>query len=327
MKFERFEIAAKDVDHLQAFVASRRDDSYVRDRLAKNVEGPPPSFDREQFWRILLGCLLTSQQRSTAGAPVDRFLELEPFPLTLALCGRDVEQIVGSTLKAFGGIRMHPTIARRAHANHTWLAQGGWAAIQSQFESLAKQRSRQAEAADKAMERNAARLADQLAGIGPKQSRNLWQWLGLTRFEIPLDSRVCTWVNQHLSISVEIGKLVDDRYYEMVLDHVQALCHEAGVLPSIFDAAAFDYGEEKKPESKGQAMSKGTTIPGYKNANGQITIRNTGIPGTDHLQSVYHIVCSGCGNNYGVNGSDIHDRKCPKCQGGMPGLPLVAAQA
>jgi hypothetical protein len=33
----------------------------------------------------------------------------------------------------------------------------------------------------------------------------------------------------------------------------------------------------------------------------------------------------GNGDVYGVNGSDIHDRQCPSCQGGETGLPLERA--
>jgi predicted Zn-ribbon and HTH transcriptional regulator len=43
---------------------------------------------------------------------------------------------------------------------------------------------------------------------------------------------------------------------------------------------------------------------------------------TDHNQFVYQLACSKCGHNYGANGSDIHSRRCPKCDGGLPGLPL-----
>ena len=60
--------------------------------------------------------------------------------------------------------------------------------------------------------------------------------------------------------------------------------------------------------------------PGYENRNGQITIRATGLVGTDHGQYVYVLRCL-CGNEYGANGSDIHIRRCPVCQGGRPGLP------
>ena len=63
-----------------------------------------------------------------------------------------------------------------------------------------------------------------------------------------------------------------------------------------------------------------TTAIGYVNRNSQVVIRNTGLPGTDHGQTVYQIACSLCGRVYGANGSDIFERKCPRCQNGKPGL-------
>lgn len=68
--------------------------------------------------------------------------------------------------------------------------------------------------------------------------------------------------------------------------------------------------------------SKGTTEIGYVNPNGRVTIRDTGLPGTDKYQRIYQLACSICGYNYGANGADIHERKCPKCQGGSLGLKI-----
>jgi hypothetical protein len=64
-----------------------------------------------------------------------------------------------------------------------------------------------------------------------------------------------------------------------------------------------------------------TTRPGYRNRNGQVNLRPTGLPGNDHLQYIYVLRCDSCGHEYGANGSDIFQRKCPACQGGKPGLP------
>jgi PHP family Zn ribbon phosphoesterase len=68
--------------------------------------------------------------------------------------------------------------------------------------------------------------------------------------------------------------------------------------------------------------SSDTTAIGFRNKNGQLVVRNTGKPGTDHLQYIYQLACSKCGHNYGANGADIHERKCPACQGGAPGFTL-----
>jgi hypothetical protein len=67
--------------------------------------------------------------------------------------------------------------------------------------------------------------------------------------------------------------------------------------------------------------SKRTTEPGYVNRNGQIVLRTTGLQGTDHGQTVYVLRCPDCAKEYGANGSDIFQRRCPYHQGGKPGLP------
>ena len=59
---------------------------------------------------------------------------------------------------------------------------------------------------------------------------------------------------------------------------------------------------------------------GYINPNGQRCHGHRGVPGTDHGQYSYRVECTSCANVYGANGSDVHERKCPKCQGGAPGL-------
>ena len=65
---------------------------------------------------------------------------------------------------------------------------------------------------------------------------------------------------------------------------------------------------------------KRTTEPGYVNKNGQTVLRRTSITGNDHNQFVYVLRCSACRHEYGANGSDVWQRKCPECGDGAPGL-------
>ncbi len=69
-----------------------------------------------------------------------------------------------------------------------------------------------------------------------------------------------------------------------------------------------------------QSSSGKTTNVGYVNRNGQENLGCTGEPGTDHCQKVYILRCRKCGTEYGANGSDIFQRKCPHCQSGRPGI-------
>ena len=65
-------------------------------------------------------------------------------------------------------------------------------------------------------------------------------------------------------------------------------------------------------------MSKGTTSLGYINRKKQKNVGKTNQPGNDHGQTIYKMECLCCGCYYGANGSDIWQRKCPKCQDGQP---------
>ena len=65
-----------------------------------------------------------------------------------------------------------------------------------------------------------------------------------------------------------------------------------------------------------------TTQIGYVNRNNQKNLGTRGMAGTDHGQLVYKLKCqeANCGHIYGANGTDVFQRKCPRCQGGAAGL-------
>lgn len=78
----------------------------------------------------------------------------------------------------------------------------------------------------------------------------------------------------------------------------------------------------EKPGPLRTSQKGKSTIPGYVNRNRQMVIRKTDQPGTDHLNYVYELRCGDCKLRYGANGSEIYQRKCPRCQGGEPGLDV-----
>lgn len=61
-----------------------------------------------------------------------------------------------------------------------------------------------------------------------------------------------------------------------------------------------------------------STEVGYINKNRQKNLGKTDKPGTDNNQYLYEMECLECGHGYYANGTDIWQRKCPKCQGGKP---------
>ena len=90
-------------------------------------------------------------------------------------------------------------------------------------------------------ERQAADFIDEsFYGFGPKQSRNLLQSLGLTRHEIPIDSRIVKWLNGFgFPLMLSATALADRNYYCFVMDGIQEICRACEVMPCVLDAAVF----------------------------------------------------------------------------------------
>ena len=67
-----------------------------------------------------------------------------------------------------------------------------------------------------------------------------------------------------------------------------------------------------------------TTQIGYVNRNKQRCEGTRGVAGTARGQVAYKMVCllPRCGHVYGANGADVFERKCPRHQGGRPGIPF-----
>jgi len=235
------EIKKRDVTAVQELVREKKE--AVLSRCKENVIGRGTPYSQSRFWYVSLDCLLTTQQRAAPGYPVPRFLSLDPFPLALQHCrNSNVNTLVRRTLKAFGGIRFYTNIADFAHHNLEWLEREGWTEIKRQYEVLARQRDKTPLLSHSAAEKAAGQFVDDhLKGFGPKQARNLWQLLALTRYQIPLDSRVSKWINKNLSFEVDAGRLISASYYESVHSRIAEICYEADVLPCLFDAAAFNY--------------------------------------------------------------------------------------
>jgi hypothetical protein len=77
-----------------------------------------------------------------------------------------------------------------------------------------------------------------------------------------------------------------------------------------------------QPNSEWRSGEGASVQIGSVNRHGQICTGHRGVPGTDHLQRSYRTECGHCGLVYGANGSDMHERRCPACQGGAQGIPF-----
>ena len=228
--------SASDIIRLQRFIAEAQREPFVQARARRNLAPTKREVSRPAFWHALVGALLTTQQKSGPESAVARFMRARPFPLAYPLCFSQlkVDMFVTRTLSAFGGIRRSTRIGEELAANLTMLEDGLWREVLNRLNSLRPLAPQQKEM------QAAEFLDDKFMGLGPKQSRNLLQGLGLTRYEVPIDSRLTKWLNEFgFPLHLSATGLADRDYYRLVSQGIQELCAAADISPCVLDAAVF----------------------------------------------------------------------------------------
>jgi len=245
-------IKNKDVSLLKDFVRRHQNNNFVKNRIKRNLSDEIPKFSKEEFWKWMLACLLTTQQRSGPNSKISKFLITKPFPLGYRYCKESpsLQEDSYKILTGFGGIRRTNKISDEIVSNLNLLESGGWNDILQIAAKLLEIRKEKPKSKNINLERQACSIAQNLKGIGPKQSRNLWQALGLTRYEIPIDSRIIKWLNKNgFPFELSTSGLSDENYYRLLMDGIQKWCLESGVLPCVLDAAIFSSYDGEWPEN------------------------------------------------------------------------------
>lgn len=243
----RWNVSRRDVQRLRAFVQSQHHRPFVQWRIALNVKRCGIRLTRDWVWLRIVGSLLSTQQRSGPGSAVFRLMQTQPFALRYRVCRgqQALDRFAGDLLRRFGGIRRWRVVAAEIEENYLELERALWRKLLLRLSSLCDDDSPR-------LEREVARFVeDSLRGFGPKQARNLLQSLGLTRYEIPLDSRITKWLSDFgFPLKLSSLPLSDPGYYELVLDGLQELCHRSNTYPCVLDAAIFtSFDQAEWPEN------------------------------------------------------------------------------
>lgn len=226
----------EDVKRVRGFFELHKKNAFVMRRVERNLAGVKPEVTKELVWQQMISCQLTTQQRSGPGSHVSRFISTQPFPLGYLICQtqKDIERYCTMVLSDFGGLRRSSQIGKEIAANLLLLDEGAWSQTMKLLEGLRVEHGPDAE------QQAANFINDNFSGFGPKQSRNLLQSLGLTQYEIPIDSRITKWLNDFgFPMRLSATALSDREYYQLVSSGLQSLCEACDIRPCVLDAAIF----------------------------------------------------------------------------------------
>jgi hypothetical protein len=241
-----WQVSEADIATVRNLLTAEQEHPRVKDRFDRNPRYPKPEITRSYFWKVLVSMRATTMAAAGEGSAIERFEALRPFPLSLERVQEEPasarEQLIHRVLREHR-VGTHPMkIASDLTWNFARLEEDSWPTVLENCNSLLLP-------SEPSVERGVADfLASGLRGIGPKQSRNILQELGLTRFEIPIDSRVTRWLNdcKVIPFTVTAGALSDRDYYHFILDAIQRLCSECGIYPCVLDASIFSSLEKPK---------------------------------------------------------------------------------
>jgi hypothetical protein len=233
----RWHVTHHDKNVVRSLIKSQEDTVLVRDRRERNLSKKKDQVTRERLWRAVVCMRLTTLARSGPEGKLAQFQRLEPFPLSYNVCRetRSLKTFILQILREHQVGRHPPTISSQLASNLDRLERGDWDALLDKCNQLT-------ECVPRAVEVEVADFVDDtLKGFGPKQSRNVLQALGLTRFEIPIDSRVTTWLNEALKLPFRVTSMAlgDGDYYGLISDAICELCERCCDFPCILDAAIF----------------------------------------------------------------------------------------
>lgn len=231
-----WEIGESAIQRWREFVNLNIGNAVARDRQRRNVERKDIDLSKSALWMAFVGCQVTTQQRSGPGTPVSRFLDSHSPALNYQACRRvpSVKKLLEHELTN-AGLRRAPTIASNLDQIFAELEGGEWKILLQHLSTLESNTTRKKE------QKVAAYLQSiKYPGLGPKQSRNFIQWVGLSRYEIPLDSRVLKKLKElGCSFVPRATALSDETVYRFVQSCLQQISSELDIYPCMLDACIF----------------------------------------------------------------------------------------
>lgn len=242
----KFIISDSELKAIKEFIENNKENSLYKERENNIGNKILSTYDKEIIWKRMVECLLSTQQRSSPGDPIDIFSNTKPFPLNYSACllAESIEQFVANVLTTFGGIRRAKRISEAININlYYWENEDGWENIFSAIKELKNSNNKEQER--DCVERFMSK-ENGFHQFGPKQCRNFFQMLGLVKYEIPIDSRTIKWLNDYkFPLKVSGSALGDREFYNFVLDVIQEICEKINIYPTLFDAAVFSSFDTK----------------------------------------------------------------------------------
>ena len=226
-------ISEVDLKKVTDFV-EQQSNPHVANRIARNIEHQGLLLNRNSILNALLFSLLYQYQRHGSYSKIVSFFQIDPFPLQYKKISNipDIRAYIFDLLKQHGIIQDINKTPDYFSNNFDLLESTNWDLLNILEKMLQEENSQQTE------REIADNIDTMFKGFGAIEARVFMQALGLTKFEIPIDTVISDWFNNFgIPVKLSAIALQDRNYYHFISDGIQLLCKKAFVYPCVLEAA------------------------------------------------------------------------------------------
>ena len=108
-----WEIEESDIRKVKRFYEKNKDNPFVCERIKRNINKQNVKISKDIFFKVMVSCLLTTQQRSGPDSAVAKFINTKPFPLQYDDCIKqnNLKKYILTILNSYAGLRRKNKIA------------------------------------------------------------------------------------------------------------------------------------------------------------------------------------------------------------------------
>lgn len=218
-----------DINKVREFVKTNMTPNVERitNRNINHIDGV---IDKNTILRTMLICLLASETDSYPEHEIEKMFHNKQYFLNYEYIFkiRHIENALYEIFQKFGTTKYVKKVPKYFSTNFEFLVGTNWDLELEINTAMRKELT-------KYDERKLADMVDRsFKGFGSKEARSFLLALGVTKYEIPIDSKLIRWLEKFdFPIKFTKTALQDILFYHFVSDGIQKLCEVSEVYPCV----------------------------------------------------------------------------------------------
>jgi thermostable 8-oxoguanine DNA glycosylase len=226
-------ITPQSIEYFKNLHAKHQNHPLVLERIENSSsDKKKQDIDINLFWSALVEIINATQDRSAGlNSPTnDTDYKIKKWDSIKDISHDELRELAYTEFMDSNIDKYSNNNARYAVSNRNFIKKQGEEKILKKINSC--------EVGNATSEEKTCVFLQKLKGIGPKQSRSILQYLGLSHHQVPIDSAVLNQL-EISGIDITDAKLDKERDYQEVQNIIWNISKELNVLPCVFDAIGY----------------------------------------------------------------------------------------